>query len=235
MHPLQPIACVLFDLDGTLLDTARDMAQALNRLREEQELPALPFERIRSEVSHGSIAMIRLGFDLTPEDPLFSILRQRFLDLYSFNLANETTLFPGMDSTLAHLGIQGIPWGVVTNKPGWLTDPLLRKLNLFERAACVVSGDTVSKRKPDPEPLLHACQIVGIDPRHCLYVGDAERDIQAGKGAGMTTLVARFGYIGAHDTPEDWGADGLIDAPEDLLAWLQQVTEARPFKSGYRS
>lgn len=223
MHLSKSIACVLFDLDGTLLDTARDMAQALNRLRQEQGLPVLPYEQIRSEVSHGSLAMIRLGFGLSPQDSLFPILRQRFLDLYRLDLAGETVLFPGMDATLAHLETRDIHWGVVTNKPGWLTDPLLRQLNLFERAACVVSGDTVSKRKPDPEPLLHACQLVGVDPGCCLYVGDAERDVQAGKGAGMTALVARFGYVGTHENPEDWGADGLIDTPHDLLVWLDQV------------
>lgn len=215
------IACVLFDLDGTLLDTALDMARALNRLRQEQGLPALPYERIRSEVSHGSPAMIRLGFDLSPEDSLFPILRQRFLDLYSLDLTGETVLFPGMDAALAHLEARDIPWGVVTNKPGWLTDPLLRQLNLFERAACVVSGDTVSRRKPHPEPLLHACRLIDVDPGRCLYVGDAERDIQAGKDAGMTTLVARFGYIGTYENPQNWGADGFIDTPYDLLAWLE--------------
>jgi len=218
------LACVLFDLDGTLLDTAPDMALALNRLRLEEGIPALPFEQIRPEVSHGAAAMIRLGFGMTLENPDFARLRQRFLDLYQGDLAIDTAPFPGVQETLCQLESRTIPWGVVTNKPGWLTEPLLRALRLWERAACVVSGDTLAKRKPDPEPLLYASQLVGIAPARCLYVGDAERDIEAGRRAGMVTLAARFGYLQADDKPEAWGADGLIDKPEDLLVWLNGIS-----------
>lgn len=213
--------CILFDLDGTLLDTAPDMARALNRLRREEGYPALPFESIRPVVSQGSPGLIKLGFDRSPGDVQFEMLRQRFLHLYASALAVKTTLFPGMENALGQLEANAIPWGVVTNKPGWLTEPLLRALQLWERAACVVSGDTLAQRKPDPAPLLYASRQLGVAPECCIYVGDAERDVQAGKGAGMKTLVACFGYLGETDRPETWQADGLIDKPEELFAWLE--------------
>jgi phosphoglycolate phosphatase len=219
--PLSEPACVLFDLDGTLLDTAPDMAMALNRLRVEQGWPALPFERIRPVVSHGAAGLLQLGFGLGSDDSRFGPLRQRFLELYDAALAVETALFEGMEHVLARLESSAIAWGVVTNKPGWLTDPLLQSLGLFQRAGCVVSGDTVSRRKPDPEPLLHACDLIGIEPGRCLYLGDAERDVQAGNRAGMITLVARYGYLGIEDAPETWGAHGFVDVPGDLLTWLR--------------
>lgn len=219
-----PRACVLFDLDGTLLDTAPDLAAALNRLRRERGEPELSPVAIRPTVSHGSPGMLKLGFGLEPDDARYPELNQQFLALYREAIAVRTTLFPGMAKVLAYLEAAGIPWGVVTNKPGWLTEPLLKALALWPRAACVVSGDTLDKRKPDPEPLWHACERVGIAPARALYVGDAERDVQAGNRAGMTTLVAGFGYLGAEDRPEDWGAAGLLEQPTDLLDWLAAVS-----------
>ncbi len=214
------IETVLFDLDGTLLDTAPDLAYALNRVLEEQGRAALAFAAIRPVVSHGAMALIRLGFGLEPEEPEFEPLRQRLLAIYRDNLARETRPFPGMQELLEQLETQGLRWGVVTNKPAWLTDPLLAALGLFERAACVVSGDTLPERKPHPAPMLHACRLAGSAPEACLYIGDAERDVAAGRAAGMGTLVARFGYIDKVDKPELWGADGLIDAPAEVLNWL---------------
>jgi len=215
-----PPACVLFDLDGTLLDTAPDLAAALNRLRGEHGLGPLPVERIRPTISRGSPGMLGVCFGLTSDDPLFPDLDRRFLDLYRQDIAGRTALFPGMAEVLAHLEHRAIRWGVVTNKPGWLTEPLLKTLALWPRAACVISGDTLDKRKPDPEPLLHACARLGAAPQRSLYVGDAERDVQAGNRAGMRTLVAGFGYLGAEDRPEEWGADGFLERPGDLFAWL---------------
>lgn len=215
-----PPACVLFDLDGTLLNTAPDLAAALNRLRRECGEPELPPDAIQPTISQGSPGMLRLGFGLTANDPRYAELNQRFLELYREFIAVETTLFLGMDEVLAYLEANAIRWGVVTNKPGWLTEPLMKALDLWSRAACVVSGDTLSTRKPDPEPLLYACKQIGAAPCCSLYVGDAERDIQAGKQAGMITLVAGFGYLGDEDTPECWGADGFLESPSDLLAWL---------------
>lgn len=219
MKTLAP-ACVLFDLDGTLLDTAPDLAAALNRLRRERGQSELPPAVIRPTVSHGSPGMLKLGFGLEPDDVRYAELNQRFLDLYHAALAVHTALFPGMAEVLIHLETAGIHWGVVTNKPGWLTEPLLKTLNLWSRAACVVSGDTLDKRKPDPEPLWYACEQAGVALGRSLYVGDAERDVQAGNRAGMLTLVAGFGYLGAEDRPEDWGADGFLEQPADLLGWL---------------
>jgi phosphoglycolate phosphatase len=215
-----PPACVLFDLDGTLLDTAPDLAAALNRLRRESGEPELPPAAIRPTVSHGSPGMLKLGFGLEPDDARYAELNRRFLEFYRAAIAVETALFPGMAEVLVHLETAGIHWGVVTNKPAWLTEPLLKTLNLWSRASCVVSGDTLDKRKPDPEPLWYACERVGVAPGRSLYVGDAERDVQAGNRAGMITLIAGFGYLGAEDRPAEWGADGLLARPEDLLGWL---------------
>ncbi len=214
------IRTVLFDLDGTLLDTAPDLAAALNQLLHERGREALPFEQIRPVVSHGAIAMLRLAFDVQPGHPDYAQLRQRFLDLYLTDIAAQTRLFPGMRETLDALSHEGMRWGVVTNKPAFLTDPLMHRLGLDREAICVISGDTASHAKPHPAPMLMACAQAGCTPRECVYVGDAERDIEAGKAADMHTLVAAFGYIGANENPHDWHADALLHAPGDLLAWL---------------
>jgi phosphoglycolate phosphatase len=214
-------ACVLFDLDGTLLDTAPDLAAALYRLCRERRVVEPLFSAIRPTVSHGSPGMLKACFGLEIDDPLYAECNQRFLELYAEAIAIDTILFPGMDEVLAHLEACSIHWGIVTNKPGWLTEPLVKALGLWSRAACVVSGDTLDKRKPDPEPLWHACEQIGVKSARSLYVGDAERDIQAGKRAGMMALVAGFGYLSNEDRPEEWGADGFLEQPLDLLAWLR--------------
>jgi phosphoglycolate phosphatase len=211
---------VLFDLDGTLADTAPDLAAALNALLAEQNRPTLPFHVIRPVVSHGSTGLLRLGFSLKPTDANFAQLRERLLQLYAANLCRETRVFPGVAELLAQLAARDIVWGIVTNKPAFLTEPLIDHLGLEHPPACVVSGDTVANRKPHPEPMLHACAIARAQPSETLYVGDAERDIHAGRDAGMKTLVALFGYIGENEQPEGWGADGMIDAPLDVLAWI---------------
>ena len=217
------IRTVLFDLDGTLLDTAPDLADALNAVLVENRREPLPDVEIRGVVSHGGMALIRLGFGIEPDDPDFEPLRQRLLDNYQANIANRTRPFPGMAELLDELERRGLNWGVVTNKPGWLTDPLLRELDLYDRAACVVSGDTLSERKPHPAPMLHACIQAGSLPGQCVYVGDAQRDIEAGRNARMHTLVALFGYFMADDRPLEWQADGSIDRPQDLLDWLDAM------------
>lgn len=213
---------VLFDLDGTLADTAPDLADALNMVREEHGLNPMSFDVIRPIVSHGANALIYLGFELAPGDEGFDEIREQLLDFYLDNIANKTRLFPGMEQVLDKIESNGLNWGVVTNKPSWLTEPLLRELDLHQRAACIVSGDTTSKRKPDPEPMLFACQMAGSRSHECLYIGDAERDIEAGRRAGMKTLTALFGYIGDHDQPDQWGADGMINQPAEILNWLGQ-------------
>jgi len=211
---------VLFDLDGTLADTAPDLAYALNTVLEEQGRPHLPFAHIRPVVSHGSLALMKLGFGLGPDDAGFDALRQRLLDIYRGNVARETTLFPGMEDLLAAVEARGMNWGVVTNKPAWLTEPLMEQLGLRRRAAAVVSGDTTDNRKPHPDPMLYACRQAGSSAAQCLYVGDAQRDIEAGKNAGMKTLVALFGYIGDDEHPEAWGADAAVSHPMAIIEWI---------------
>ena len=213
---------VLFDLDGTLADTAPDMAQALNLLLKENDYEPLPFDTIRPWVSHGGLALVRLGFGEETGDLELENLRRRFLEIYAENLCRETRLFPGISQLLAMLSENGFNWGVVTNKPGYLTEPLVAQLTIQPPPACIVSGDTTTNRKPHPEPMLLACKQAGSDPHECLYVGDAERDIHAGKQAGMKTLVALFGYITDSEDPKTWGADGMIRAPMEVFDWLKQ-------------
>jgi N-acetyl-D-muramate 6-phosphate phosphatase len=214
------MSAVLFDLDGTLLDTAPDMAYALNTLLELKRHTTLPLEIIRPVVSHGSQGLLKLGFNVTFHDPEFASLCEQLLGIYHAHIADATTLFPGMDAVLSALETQNIAWGIVTNKPHWLTTELLEKLNLSQRAACVVSGDTLAQRKPDPAPLLHACELIKHTPNKCIYVGDAERDITAGNRANMTTLIAAYGYIEESENINSWEADGIINAPEEILPWL---------------
>jgi len=219
-------SAMLFDLDGTLLDTAPDMGGALNRLLDEEGHAPLPATTIRPFVSHGAARLVKLGFPSVGGDE-FERLRLRFLDLYARHLAVATQPFPGLLALLDELEKRSVPWGVVTNKPGWLTDPLLAQLGLSQRAGCVVSGDTVAERKPHPLPLLHAADLIRVAPQACVYVGDAERDIQAGRAAGMRTVVAGYGYLGADDSPASWNATGIVDHPQQLLSWVDRF-EARP-------
>lgn len=220
-----PLRCVLFDLDGTLADTAPDLAYALNTLRGEYGIPPLTFAEIRPHVSHGAAALVKLGFNAAPDSPHFPALRQRLLDIYESHLTRETRLFSGMEEVLVTLERRAVKWGVVTNKPAWLTKPLLQQLRLLERAATVVSGDTTERKKPYPDPMFHAAKEAGLRAEECLYVGDAHRDIEAGRRAGMRTLVALFGYIGKDDQPQTWGADGMVRSPADILHWLGYATQ----------
>lgn len=214
---------ILFDLDGTLADTAPDLAYALNQLLQEEGRAALPYASIRNHVSRGGAAMVRLGFGKNLRETEFEDLRMRFLTIYGANLCVKTRLFPGMAKVLDHIEANNMKWGVVTNKLAWMTEPLLEALGLTQRAACIVSGDTTDKLKPHPKPLLHACRSSRSSAQHCIYVGDDPRDIQAGNAAGMTTLIARYGYIDNGQSPEDWGADGIIDDVSDLVDWLHPV------------
>src|SRR3990172_5375049 len=211
---------ILFDLDGTLADTAPDLAYALNTVLQEEARPALPLATIRPVVSHGSKALLQLGFAIGPEDSAYAALRQRLLTLYLHHIADATRLFPGMLEVLDSIEQAGMRWGVVTNKPASLTEPLLEKLGLSARAACIVSGDTLSQSKPHPAPLLHACNLAASQAHQCLFIGDAQCDIEAGQRAGMKTLVALFGYISAQDDPRRWGADGMVSSPQDIMAWI---------------
>ncbi|WP_353571399.1 HAD-IA family hydrolase [Candidatus Albibeggiatoa sp. nov. BB20] len=216
------IETILFDLDGTLVDTLPDLANALNIVLREQQQPTIDLEAIRPSVSHGARAMLR--FALGSEDrPDFDDLHQRMLAVYAEQIADKSALFSGMEQVLDYIEQNHKGWGIVTNKYAHLTDPLLDELNLSQRSLCNVSGDTLAEKKPHPAPLLHACKLAKTAPEKCIYIGDAQRDIEAGQRAGMQTFVALFGYIGAEDQPDSWGATGLLERPEDLINWLQNA------------
>ena len=211
---------ILFDLDGTLLDTAPDLADALNTVLVENQRSPLPLDDIRPAVSHGGVALVRLGFNMERSNPAFDPLCERLLEVYRENISRSTQPFPGISELLDSIEQRGLNWGIVTNKPGWLTEPLLQDLDLFNRAACVVSGDTLDERKPHPAPMLHASRLANSRPEQCVYIGDAQRDIEAGNNAGMQTLVALFGYLQEEDEPHTWNANSMIEQPQDLLAWM---------------
>lgn len=210
---------VLFDLDGTLVDTAPDLGHALNLQRRLHHLEPLSGEVIRPYASHGTSGLLKVGFGLAPTDAAFAAMRESYLELYD-EVFRQSRLFDGVAELLRDVEQRGMRWGVVTNKPARFTLPLLERLGLQQRAACVVCGDDGSRPKPHPDTLLLAAERLGVAPAEAVYVGDAERDIAAGRAAGMTTVVARYGYLASDDHPETWGADGLIDQPGELLTWL---------------
>jgi N-acetyl-D-muramate 6-phosphate phosphatase len=217
-----PLTGVLFDLDGTLLDTAPDMHGALTRLMEEHGREPLPYRAVRDHVSHGSRALVQLGFP-DVDETASERLKQRFLDIYADNLCHSTSLFPGMEDTLAAMESRGLRLGVVTNKPGWLTMPLMDALGLTPRFATIVSGDTLPERKPSPEPMRYAARQARGEPREFVYIGDAERDIAAGRAAGMHTLIAGWGYIDAGENPQSWAADAELREPADFWSWFERL------------
>lgn len=217
---------VLFDLDGTLLDTARDFANALNAvLRRHGRAPLRP-ESIRPHVSKGGMALVCLGFKvdgeaLDPEGEWAQQVYRELLDTYRQNLSANTRLFPGMETLLSGIEDSGRRWGIVTNKPSFLTEPLLCELNLNSRTACVVSGDTLERRKPWPDPLLHACEVIGTAVAGSVYIGDDARDIESGRRAGMRTIAAAYGYIVPGDDPHKWGADAIVNHPDEIRQWIE--------------
>lgn len=214
---------VFFDLDGTLADTAPDLAGALNRLRLEQDLPALPLDILRRHASKGARGLIGAGLGLQPESPGYAELVARFLEHYTAAICVETRLFPGVPDMLGMLDEQGIPWGIVTNKATRFTIPLLEALGLTSRAVSIVSGDTAARAKPHPDPLLHACREAAVAPDRCCYVGDDLRDILAGRAAGMRTIAVTYGYLGDGEPVERWGADALIGHPGELIDLIGRI------------
>ena len=211
---------VLFDLDGTLLDTAPDLVFALNKLREECGLPELPLSMIRPVISYGSKAMIKKVLDIDEDDPNFASLRERFLALYQKHLADSTQLFPHIENVLIHLEAHHIPWGIVTNKMTRHTLAILKALRMDHRPLCIVCGDTLPTYKPDPAPIVYACELLKQDPKNCIYVGDSVNDVIASKAAGTKSLVAMYGYIGSDENPLTWQADGYIHQPTELIDWF---------------
>ncbi len=215
-----PYAAVLFDLDGTLLDTAPDMIAALDALLAEQDHGPVDYARARLHVSRGALGLIDLAFGalgIELEQAHRVSLCDRYLELYANHLCQATTLFDGMADVLVRLEAANLAWGIVTNKPGFLAEPLLAELGLLPRCAVLVSGDTLPERKPHPQPLLHAAGQIGVSPERTVYVGDDTRDIEAGNAAGMTTVAATYGFIPSGDDPARWPANHWIERPVDLL------------------
>jgi phosphoglycolate phosphatase len=212
---------ILFDLDGTLADTAPDLAAAVNWLRTERGLEPTPYAVLRPTASAGARGMIGAAFGLGPGDEGYEALRLQWFDRYQSNMAVHSTLFEGVTELLDGIRAAGMAWGIVTNKPARFTDPLLPQIGLAH-AGCVVSGDTTPHSKPHPSPLLEGARRLGIDPQHCWYVGDDLRDVEAGQAAGMVTVACGWGYCGAID-PATWGADLLLDTPHHLLETLRGV------------
>lgn len=218
---MQKLKAVLFDLDGTLIDTAPDFVNVLNSLRTEHQLPALPAPDIRAQVSNGARALVKLGFDLSEGDPGFAELLDALLERYLANLAIDSALFPGLDTLLTALENKGIPWGIVTNKPSRYTIPLLERLHLDKRCAVAICPDHVTHKKPHPEPILLACKELNVLASHTAYVGDHVRDIEAGKNADCYTFAVAWGYIEPDDDITAWGADEICNTTADLMSRIQ--------------
>ena len=212
---------VLFDLDGTLIDSAPDLAGAANRLRADHGLEPLPLEMLRPMVGSGARGMVGVAFGVAPGEPRFESLRDAFLAHYEAGLLQRTHPFEGVDEMLSALEAAGIPWGIVTNKATRVTRPIVAGLNLAQRAAVVVCGDTTPHSKPHPEPLWHAARALGLAPEEVVYVGDDLRDAQAARAAGMAMVAATWGYLGLGEPVHSWGADVLMDSPSQLLEWLR--------------
>lgn len=214
------VAAVLFDLDGTLADTAGDLAAALNRVRAGAGLAPLPLADLRAHASAGARGLLQAGMGVGPDDTRFPALRDAFLAHYAAGLAETTRLFDGVDALLDAVEARGLRWGIVTNKAARFTAPVVAALGLATRAGVVVSGDTTPHPKPHPAPMHHAAGVLGVAAAHCAYVGDDLRDVLAGNAAGMPTLVARWGYLGTGAPHAAWPATGGADAPLGLLDWL---------------
>lgn len=219
---------ILFDLDGTLVDTAHDLGYALNLQRAKHGLAALSHESIRPYASHGSKGLLAVGFDLSADDASFPAMRDEYLALYDEVLTRKPLLFEGVAQLLDSLDSQSVLWGIVTNKPRRFTQPLLESIGLLKRAKSVVCADDAARPKPYPDSLYLACEQAAVSPGNCWYVGDAERDIEAGKAAGMRTVIAMYGYLGEHDVPQDWGADVAIDTPLELLSLIDDTIRSQP-------
>jgi 2-phosphoglycolate phosphatase len=213
------LRAVLFDLDGTLADTAPDMARTVNAMRAARSLPPVPLEAVRPFVSRGARGMIGAAFGVTPEQGEFAAMREEFLAIYAENLCVDTRLFPEMDELLDLLDDRGLAWGVVTNKFERLARSVIDGLGIGARSAVLVGGDTCERAKPFPDPLLHAASILSLAPSTVLYVGDDERDVQAARAAGMPVLAAGYGYLGDGPAPSRWGADAVVDSPAGIARW----------------
>ncbi|MCP5335745.1 MAG: HAD-IA family hydrolase [Oceanospirillaceae bacterium] len=214
------ISGLLFDLDGTLVDTAPDFVRVVNHMLKEDGKATLPFDEIRAQVSNGARALVNLAYGIDEGHPDYAATRQRLLDLYLAGICIDSSLFAGLQNSLELCARHGLPWGIVTNKPRLYAAPLMDALNLRPALASLVCPDDVANRKPHPEPMYKACEEMGADAAQCIYVGDHIRDIEAGRAAGMRTVAAAWGYIAAGDDIQRWGADFIAATPAELYTWL---------------
>ncbi len=212
-------AAVLFDLDGTFADTAPDLGRAVNAMLAARGLAPVPLADTRRVTSLGARGLLGVGFSITPEHADYPAMRDEFLQIYENNLCCDTVLFPGMAELIDRLEQRNILWGIVTNKAERFAKPLMQQLGYAKRAACIIGGDTTAHMKPHPAPLLAAAQAIHVEPQSCLYVGDDERDIQAGRAAGMRTVAVSFGYLNGSN-PQDWGADSIVSTPGEIEKML---------------
>lgn len=217
---------VLFDFDGTLADSAPDLAAAANRLRLARGLEALPYAALRPYASHGARGLLKAALDLNADDPDYETYKKKFLVDYEQNMTQLTTLFDGVQTMLDHLAEMGLPWGIVTNKTEYLTKPLAEHLGLHQHCVVLVGGDTTPHIKPHPAPLLHAAAAAKIDAKQCIYIGDDQRDIQAGKAAGMATVVAAYGYCDFDPNIASWEADAVVNSPIEILQAVEKWATA---------
>lgn len=223
MLRLKDVAAVLFDLDGTLIDSAPDLGAAADVMRVARGLPSLPIEAYRPLAGAGARGMLWVAFGITPEHPDFLTLREEFFSNYEQRLTANTIVFDQIPELIDALLQRGLPWGVVTNKSKRFTDPLTRMMPLFANASTIISGDTTAYAKPHPEPLLEAARQINVQPQRCIYVGDDERDIIAGRAAGMRTVAVNYGYLGEKADTRDWGADLTINCALELLQWIESA------------
>lgn len=215
-----PVKAVLFDLDGTFADTAPDLGAALNHTRATRGLPPMTLKEIRPQASHGTRGLFKVGFNIEPGHPDYELLRDVFLDYYARNICVHTRLMPETAELVGEIERRGLPWGIVTNKPHRYTEPLMEALGYAGRAACMISGDSCARAKPHPDPLLKACEVIGVAATDSLYLGDDLRDMQAARAAGMRGIIALYGYVPPDATVESWQADGDISAALELLRYL---------------
>lgn len=213
------VKAILFDLDGTLLDTAPEFIYCLNVLLQEEGKKPLTVEDIRGTISYGAKGMVEAAFNLSEQNPLFESLKKRFLALYHQDTGAKSQLFPGVSSLIERLSVHNMPWGIVTNKPQVFTQALIKRFPPLQKALCVVSGDTLLVQKPDPAPLLHACQTLNVLAQDCWYLGDAKTDVEASRGANMRCAIANYGYIPSHENTQNWQAD----------CYLEQILDIAPF------
>jgi N-acetyl-D-muramate 6-phosphate phosphatase len=221
-NDMSSINAVLFDLDGTLLDTAADLATALNAVLSTQHYKPITLANIRPVVSEGTAGLLKLGLNITDKHPKFASLRKQFISYYSQHSCEQTRLFPEIEDLIHYLEENHFAWGIVTNKSTALTTTLINHFSLLKKAKCIIAGDTLSYNKPHPQPLLHACECIVCPPENCVYIGDAKRDIAAANAAGMPSLIALYGYIPSQEEAYSWGASASVDTPLAIINWLKR-------------